>query len=70
MQVRDLSRAEIRRFVYDAVADGASGVFCAVAAIMADVESAAKVHVFVDAAKQVERLLAEGCPRPRLAEYL
>jgi hypothetical protein len=70
MQVRDLSQAEIRRFVFDAVADGASGVFCVVAAIMADTESAAKVHTFVDAAKQVGALLAEGCPRHKLADHI
>jgi hypothetical protein len=70
MQVRDWSHKEIRRFVFDAVADGASGVFCAVAAIMGDAESTAKVHHFIDAAKQVGVLLAEGCPRSRLTDYL
>jgi hypothetical protein len=68
MQVRDLTHGQIRRFVFEAVADGASGVFCAVAAIMADAENAAKVHTFIDAAKQVGALLGEGCPRSRLLE--
>jgi hypothetical protein len=70
MQVRDWDRATIRRFVFDAVAEDASGVFCAVGSIMSDAESAAKVHVFIDAARQVESLLAEGCPRHKLVEYL
>jgi hypothetical protein len=70
MQVRDLTPAEIRCFVFEAVADGASGVFCAVAPIMSDAESAAKVHIFIDAAKQVERLLAEDCPRRKLGDYI
>lgn len=70
MQVRDFSHEEIRRFVFDAVADGASGVFCVIAAIMADAESAAKVQTFMNAAKQVEMLLAEECPRQRLGEHL
>jgi hypothetical protein len=70
MQVRDWSELEIRQFVFDAVADGASGVFCAIAAIMGDAENAAKVHVFIDAAKQVGALLEDGCSRDRLAEYV
>jgi hypothetical protein len=69
MQVRDMSRALVRRFVFEAVADGASGVFCAVGSIMADVESAAKVRTFINAAKQVGALLAEGCPKRRLVEH-
>ena len=38
--------------------------------IMADAESAAKVHTFIDAAKQVETLLADECPRLKLADYI
>ena len=49
MQVRDLSQAQIRRFVFDAVIDGASGVFCAVARTMTDSGAVQKVHTFVDA---------------------
>ena len=45
-------------------------MFCAIAAIMGDAQNAAKVRVFVDAAKQVGALLDDGCPRDRLADYL
>ncbi len=69
MHVRDLGCAEIRRFVLEAVADGASGVFSGIARTMASVDDAKKIHTFIDAAKQVEHLLAEGCPRHRLREF-
>lgn len=67
MQVRDMERAQIRRFVFDAVADGASGVFCYISRIMTNAQD--KVQTFIDAAKQVESLLAEGCPREKLRDY-
>jgi hypothetical protein len=60
MHVRDLSRDAIRRFVLDAVADGASGVFCNVARTMTSPEDVAKVHIFIDAAKAVARHLQAG----------
>jgi hypothetical protein len=70
MHVRDLTRDQVRHFVYDAVADGASGVFCTLSRTMTDPQEASKVHVFIEAAKQVERLLADGCPRDQLASYV
>ena len=70
MQVRDLSQDEIRRFVFDAAADGASGVFCAIAQTMLEPEQVAKVHTFACAARQVEELLATGCPRAELRERI
>ena len=51
------------------LADGASGVFLNIARTMTGPEAVHKVHVFIDAAQQVERLLADGCPRHRLGEY-
>jgi hypothetical protein len=66
MHVRDLDDAQIRHFVYDAVADGASGVFCNIARTMTAPEDVSKIHTFIDAAKRVEKLLAQGCPRERL----
>ena len=70
MQVRDLSQAQIRRFAFDSVADGASGVFCTIARTMTGQDDAAKVHTFIEAAKQVEKLLADGCPRQELRQHL
>ena len=70
MQVRDFSRDQIRCYVFEGVADGASGVFCVIARTMITSEDVTKVHTFIDAAKQVEQLLADGCPRHRLCEHL
>lgn len=70
MHVRDLSCEQIRRFVFEAVADGASGVFSSIARTMTSKVDAKKIHVFVAAAKQVEQLLAEKCPRHRLRAYI
>jgi hypothetical protein len=69
MQVRDYSLAQVRRFVFQSVADGASGVFISVARTMTGQEDAAKVRAFIDAARQTEKLLADGCPRQQLHEY-
>ena len=61
--------AEVEEWVFDAAADGASGVHTGVGRNMCTPEAAEKVRAFVRAAKNVERLLAEGCPRERLREY-
>jgi hypothetical protein len=70
MQVRDFSRSQVRRFVFESVADGASGVFCAIARTMTGPEQVAKVHTFIEAARQVATLLGNGCPRRELRQYL
>jgi hypothetical protein len=70
MQVRDLSQAQVRAFVFESVAHGASGVFCTIARTMVDAESVSKVHVLMEAAREVECLLLDGCSRIRLCEYL
>lgn len=70
MQVRDFSRERVRRFVYEAVADGASGVFCTIGRIMVTQDAADKVRIFIDAAKHVEQLLADGCSRELLRNYV
>ena len=69
MHVRDLGCDEIRRFVFEAVADGASGVFGSIARTMTSADDTRKIHTFIDAAKQAEHLLVEGCPRHRLGEF-
>ncbi|MGC9350265.1 MAG: uroporphyrinogen decarboxylase family protein [Anaerolineae bacterium] len=68
MQLRDLSCEEIRHFVFKSVGDGASGVFSVIARTMTSAEAVRKIHVFIDAAKDVERLLGQGCPCNRLLE--
>jgi len=70
VQVRDFSCDQIRRFVFEGVADGASGVFSSIARTMTSPQDATKIGTFIDAAKQVERLLADGCPRNQLCKYL
>ena len=70
MQVRDFSCDQIRRFVFEGVADGASGVFSSIARTMISPEDVAKIYTFIDAAKQVEGLLADGSPREQLREQL
>ena len=70
MHVRDLSWQQIRQFVFQAVADGASGVFSIVARTMTGPDDVIKIHTFIQAAKQVEQLLADGCPHSQLCTYL
>jgi hypothetical protein len=70
MQVRDLTEAEIRRFAFDAAADGASQVFCVIAQTMLGQEQVGKVHCFIHAARQVEELLSGGCPRTELCDHI
>jgi hypothetical protein len=63
--------ADISRWVFEAAADGAQGVFTDVAREMCWPErrdhSVACLHAFVAAARQVQQLLREGCPRTELA---
>lgn len=69
MHVRDMAADQIRRFVVDAVTEGASGVFCTLSRTMTGPEAAGKIHAFIEAAKEVGQLLADGCPREELAGY-
>jgi hypothetical protein len=70
MHVRDFTCEQVRRYAYEGVVGGASGVFCTIARTMTSAEDAGKVRAFIEAAREVERLLAEGCPRERLGEHL
>lgn len=63
MNCRDVSD-----FVFQAVADGASSVWTNVGATMCNPETVKKVHAFIDAAKQAERMLDEGAGRDRIGE--
>lgn len=66
MQLRDMEPGQIRRFVLDSVADGASGVFLLLSRTMLDEGSVNKVHVFIDAARDVEEHLEQGLSRESL----
>lgn len=66
MHVPEMTVGDIERWVFDAVADGASGVFTYVGRNICTVEGADKIRGFIRAAKEVERLLLEGCPRDEL----
>ena len=70
MRVRDFSCDEVRRYVFEGTADGASGVFCTISRTMTTPDAVRKIHTFISAAKQAERLLSEGCPRDRLREHI
>ena len=56
----DLSVEETADFVYQAAADGASGVFTDVCHGMCNNEMVEKVHVFISAGKKVEDMLFKG----------
>lgn len=62
-QYPDLSCEEIARWVYTAAAEGASSVWTYAWWPFCPPE---KVRAFIEAGKQVKRLLAEGCPRSGL----
>ncbi len=68
MQARDMSAEEIRRYAVSAVADGASGLTCSLYRAMVSPDMVAKVRSFIDDCKCIATLLAEGCPRERLAD--
>ena len=70
MHVRDLSCDKIRRFAFEAAVDGASGVFSTIGRTMVSQEAVARIHTFIEAAREIEQLLADDCPRHRLCDYL
>ena len=61
-----LIREDIRDFVFQAVADGASSVFTFVSEITCDAESVGKVHAFIDAAREVKGLFDSGVGREEI----
>lgn len=59
----EMSHREIRDFVLQSAADGASGVTIAVAEIMCTNETAKKVDVFMQAAQEAAELIEQGVSR-------
>ncbi len=57
---------DVTDFVFEAAAAGASQVTTYPEAIMCRDENVPKLMAFIDAAKQVERMLADGCERSAL----
>jgi len=65
---REMSAQDVEDFVFQSAADGASGVITYVAETMCNAETVPKVHAFIRAAKEVKRLVDEGCPRAEIAQ--
>jgi len=61
-----LTCSDVSDFVFKAVADGASFVITLVAATMCNDETVKKVHAFIEAAKEVERMLNQGATRQHI----
>lgn len=68
MQLRDFDDAQIRHYLRQGVADGASGVFFNIARCTLTPEGVHKVHVFMETAREIESRLAAGCAREQLTE--
>jgi hypothetical protein len=64
----DLTADETADFVYQAVADGANGVFSYVCHGMCNNESVKKVHSFISAGKKVEAMLGKGASPKEIGE--
>ena len=64
----NLTVEEVRDFVFQAVADGASGVHTYVAHGMSNEETVPKVHAFIDAAKETARMFERGASREDIAQ--
>lgn len=63
-----MSLQDIQDFVYQAVADGACKVFTYIAEYMCTEETIRKVHAFIDACKNTERMLKKGATRADIAD--
>lgn len=70
MDLRDRDDDDLRRYVVEGVADGASGTFCNIPRRAVRSEQVSKVHLFLDTATQIEALLSAGCPRDLLRHEL
>ena len=59
----NLDCTAVRDWVFKAVADGASVVFTHIDGTMCEPHNVPKVHAFIDAAKEAERMIADGTSR-------
>lgn len=60
---RGLSAQDVRDFVFQAAADGASRVFTLIEGCMCDRDHVPKVHAFIDSAREAQRMLEAGASR-------
>jgi len=65
-----LDAQDVEDFVFQSAADGASRVFTILEANSCSGENIPKIDAFIRAAKEVKRLLDEGCPRRALADHV
>ena len=63
-----MNAQDIRDWIFQATADGASKVFTHVAQIMVTEPTVSKVYAFMDAAAQAERMLREGASREEVGQ--
>ncbi|MFA6714922.1 MAG: uroporphyrinogen decarboxylase family protein [Victivallales bacterium] len=68
--VPNLTPQDTADFVYQAVADGASGVFTYIANSMCGPEAAEKVYSFIAACKNVEKMLSKGATRRDISKLV
>lgn len=61
-----MNERDIRDWVFQAAADGASSVFTFVCSMMCNETMVAKVHAFIEAAKEAKRLIEGGAVREDL----
>ncbi len=61
---------DVRDFVFQSAADGASGVTTVVEEIMCRDENVPKVLAFVQAGREAKQMIAEGVPREEMAELV
>jgi hypothetical protein len=67
---RDMSEQDVRDFVYQAAAEGASGVYTVVAEPMCNPDGAAKIKAFVEAGQRAKELLDSGAEREAVGEMV
>ncbi|MBI3922047.1 MAG: hypothetical protein HY318_11570, partial [Armatimonadetes bacterium] len=65
---REMSCQDIEDFVFQSVADGASGVFTVITECICNNDGVEKVHAFIRAAKEAKRMLDEGIHREEIGE--
>jgi hypothetical protein len=58
-----LTAREVKDFVFQSAADGASGVHTFVANGMCNPETVEKVHAFIEASREVRKMLSDGATR-------
>jgi len=66
----ELSVQEVADFVYQAIADGASGISTSVCHGMCNDESVEKVHSFIAACQEVERMFSRGASREEIRKMV